>query len=546
MEHRDRLVHVTDQTDLESSTPLVDRFWPGLLVLVSVLGCAIRLVGLNSGTLYKDDAWVALTSRVPWSSAMHMMVTAPGFTSFEKIWIGLVPGNTPWAQIPSLIAGVVSIPAVFWLFRVAHFERWVGLLAAMAMASAVPAIVYATHIKPYSFDLLIGIALLALSIKSTELLSKRTLLSLTMLSFFALLWSLSLTVVVLGCWVPVAILALRTRSCRAVAAAGVLAVVLTGLIEEVALKSQQTASLHASWSSWYLHTDSLGVFVHSAGAMAFRLFALLTIGRGGVPSLALGLLSLAVWGVVVVLAARRVPVAASVLGVAVLAAAAHVVPIGTQRSDLCLIPALLLLLGGAGATLVEDLKGWVGPSTALLASRLWQGAAVVVAAALCLGFAPTRIAYQPGQTKDAMRPNLRPAEAVTERALLASPHAALLVEETRFEWAYYFVQPVVVRPDRTSQTGFTVNGPHPRIALPLASGLADRVAIVGPVQRLVDSSSPVLTVRPDGERFDPVGVSLEGRCFAVSSTRHVGTSMVTWYDRTASCSTTQPHAASGH
>ena len=56
------------------------RWW--ILGAITLVGAILRGLGIHNGTLTRDDAWIALSTRVPLGTALHMLVTTPGFTLF--------------------------------------------------------------------------------------------------------------------------------------------------------------------------------------------------------------------------------------------------------------------------------------------------------------------------------------------------------------------------------------------------------------------------------------------------------------------------------
>ena len=97
----------------------VQRYeWPLLAVITAV--AAIARVGFSNGTLYRDDAWVALTTRVPLGTAAKMVVTTPGFVLGERLWIGWFPHSVALDQLPTFLASVLGVVAV------GRLARWWG------------------------------------------------------------------------------------------------------------------------------------------------------------------------------------------------------------------------------------------------------------------------------------------------------------------------------------------------------------------------------------------------------------------------------------
>jgi len=137
------------------------RFNLALLAL-GLAGLFVRLGGRPTGTLFRDDAWVALSSRVPLHTAVHMLGTAPLYSLFVRWWVGVVGlSHTALLTLPTLIDAaiapiLVTVVAAWWGLR-----RDYALLAGFFIVISRSDIMYATHLKPYAHDLIAGIAVLA-------------------------------------------------------------------------------------------------------------------------------------------------------------------------------------------------------------------------------------------------------------------------------------------------------------------------------------------------------------------------------------------------
>ena len=90
--------------------------WPlPALVGSLIVAVAASLTRARAGThdLWYDDSWVALSTRAPLSRAIHMGVSAPGFTILMRWWIGLFPHSIPWAQTFALLP-LLLVPFVIF------------------------------------------------------------------------------------------------------------------------------------------------------------------------------------------------------------------------------------------------------------------------------------------------------------------------------------------------------------------------------------------------------------------------------------------------
>ena len=140
---------------------IADRWMVLGVAALTLFAAWLRSSGLSRGSFYRDDAWVALTHRVPLSEAWKMVGTAPGFTMFERFWVGLTAPSTWWAQLPVFLIAVLAVPLMVVVCRWWGLSRWASLFAASLIACSHIAVIYATHLKPYSHDIVAGVLVLA-------------------------------------------------------------------------------------------------------------------------------------------------------------------------------------------------------------------------------------------------------------------------------------------------------------------------------------------------------------------------------------------------
>jgi 4-amino-4-deoxy-L-arabinose transferase-like glycosyltransferase len=123
-----------------------------LLVLLTLLAAALRLVMLNVPTLEYDEA--ATYSRV--TGTFHQMLDilrADGFTPlfYELYWVmaKALPLN-PWVmRLPEAIAGIAMVPAIFFLARELTPDRRVALLSAGLAACSSYLLIFSRFAKMY-------------------------------------------------------------------------------------------------------------------------------------------------------------------------------------------------------------------------------------------------------------------------------------------------------------------------------------------------------------------------------------------------------------
>jgi hypothetical protein len=474
--------------------PLVGRSRVGsatlaALVAITVFGAWLRVQGLTSLTLYTDDAWAAMPARVGIGTATRMGVTAPGYYLAERAWIHLAPGSTVWAQIPALVLGLVAVAAAYVLVRTYGLARWLGLVAAVLVATGPVMVAYSTHVKEYGADFVLASALLGLAETARRSRSSVRLLGLlaglSVVSFFV---SASVVTVLAAAWVALLIDGFSDgeRRRRVLAwgggAAGACAVIALALFRSL------PPSLHEFWLT-------RGFFAHpsSATALAAQLRNVATSMLGGlglwprhvppggfgiepvpVPgifsNLAVGPARTAVFVVAVVLlvaglsSGRRALAPALVLVASGLAWAVSVVPLGSGRTDTIVYPAILVLL----ALGVHRITAAIGSSLAvggLPRCGLQMAGGVTLAVWIAV------LVVQPGTPRV-------PYPAVDTQTLAHHISAerqpgdiVMVAPGERFPWGYAATSAVRIRFGGQWTMGFTVESADPGTFI--APGCAD-------------------------------------------------------------------------
>ena len=304
---------------------------------------ALRVGGVTSGSLYRDDAWVALGARTDLLTAAKLGLTVPGFATFHAVW-GRMDAASWWAQLPQLAASVATVGATFLLARRMGGERAWALAGAGAVALSAEAIVFATRVKPYSMDSLHAVGVMALALWTVRRPTGRRWLALAGACLAAEIWSASIfpittSAIAWAVWMclrhpdPDATATGSARS-RAAATATLIAHVFVIGIAAFAVARATPPPLHDSWGSNYISSPERAWRI--AAALAGGLFH-----RGG--SLGAVVLGLAAF----VVAWRRrdlAPLLLGPIGLAVALAMAGRVPLGGGRIDIYLYPTLALTL----------------------------------------------------------------------------------------------------------------------------------------------------------------------------------------------------------
>lgn len=132
------------------------------LVVISVTGAFLRLYHLGGESLWFDElaTWYH-TSHPTWLQVMQANALEPMPQGYYTLMYGVraLFGSSEWAlRLPSAIAGVISIPAAYWL-GLTFFDRAVGLFSATLMATSVAPIFHSRDARHYSILLLLSILL---------------------------------------------------------------------------------------------------------------------------------------------------------------------------------------------------------------------------------------------------------------------------------------------------------------------------------------------------------------------------------------------------
>lgn len=505
---------------------VVDRRRRLILGAIVLLAAVARARQLSSGTLYPDDAWVALPARFDLSTAGHMLVTSPGFTLFTREWASIAPDSTWFLQLPDLVMSLVGIVAVYGLLRFNRLPTWVALSCAGLLAASTEATAYATHLKPYADDVVIACGLLWLAERCRRSMTRRNLIELAGLAALGAFWSFSSAIVSAGAYLMLALVWVRRREATAwlvgtaaVAGAAIAAVYL-GIVHP-----QATSSLHRYWSEHYLSARSAGSLLRSSRRAVHGLFGdQLAFTPHWRPARLLGrvdeavLVALAAAGSL--LAARRRLLSLSVLLVAVVAGLAHQLPIGSNRTDAYLFPAVLLLVGsglGALGRLLRRGPAWLpGLGGILLAA--WLAGSLLASAV-----DPPR--YLGGDLREA---------AALARHEAARSHATILVEGTaRWPWAYGEDPSPQLLFGQGYNTGFAPVSSQPGVVIMPASYAESAFSATAAVEAL-GATRAVVTVSydfPGLPEAEAVAKALEAAGFTAGRAAAVNRYRVTTWSR---------------
>ena len=482
---------------IASHRELYPRRFLGMLAASAVIGAALRLLTLGHGTLFRDDAWVALTSRTSLANAWHISGASPLYTLAMRVWAGWTASHTWLMQLPTLIVATAGIVLVGLTARYMGLSQRASALASAVVAFSPVAIAYSTHLKPYSHDIFVASALL---FTATLFFRSSSPWWFAVTATVSLLTSLTALPFVIGLSLAVVVHAVRLDRLKELVRPAVLLGVPVAFF--VALVSGNLSSrLTRSWRANFIDWSSPSSALHSTTTILKGLFGGLvaTTPRVGIHGAGTFVL-LASIALVLMGMTRRVhrtlPLAG--LSVAALACGAGLVPLGTGRTDSYLYPALAILMGAGVEALHTRESRFV---------RL--GAQLTMAAVLIVGV--TSLSLHPPRYPGG---DIRPALATLDKA--RGEGAGVIVEGTA-RWPYVWQSKISWKPvfSNDYNTGFAplVSVPH---------------TVVMPGSQIEGNFHPLYTVRSmsdypviatlratDWVTPDPLAPALRKSCYAL-------------------------------
>jgi hypothetical protein len=420
-----------------------------ILTVLTVLAAAIRAPGLTSLGLWRDDAWVALSSKVGIGTAVHMWVTAPGFSFIERGFMGLGPTSTWWAQLIPLATGIASVPAAYWLARTFSLSRKIAFTLAVLVCVSPVTVIYSTRVKEYGADFLLSCLLLWCTEVARRRRTKRKYRLLAVISVMAFVFSASLGPEIAAMWMALALLSgtwehLRRHVLPAAIPVAVGCSAIAGIFYR-----HLSPYIGKPWIGWYVVHTSPTAFIGSVVVTLWRLFAALFDLPRWSPTLDVlvffGLCCLLVAG----MSRGRAMLAPACLVVAALGSSAlGVTPLGTGRTDEYLYPALLVLVGSGLARVASPVLSSVSHATryATFAVAILVGAVLVTNAFVS---APRYPGVNVGQLAAEIRHAEQPGDHVVVGELM------------RYPWALYEDRSPHIEFGPDWSTGFTVVSTDP-------------------------------------------------------------------------------------
>jgi hypothetical protein len=424
------------------------------LTAVLALTVAVRVPGLTSLGLWRDDAWVALSSRVDLSTAWHMWFTTPGFHLLERATTSVGSSATWVSQLPPLVFGIAGVPAIYALARFFKLSQRAALAMAVLICVSPPCIIYSTRVKEYTADFLLTCLLLALTEAARRQTRRRQLNALALASVFAFFVSATVAPVIIGLWLVLGFFALRDgQVLRRVAVAGAVAAVGCGAVAAV-FYHHISPVLANSFNGYYIVHTSPREFVlslyHTLWNVFSQFFGISVFTPGEHVAITVALLALAALGTY-----RKASMFGPALVVAVAfgLCAAHVAPLGLGRTEIYLYPALLLLWAAGANQVVVFVGGLVSKE---VRPMVWPYA---LAAALVAGL----LVYHGAQSAP-LYPSTDVKGLVAKMEKVEVQGDRIVVGELmRYPWALYEDNPPHIEFGSDWSAGFTVLSTNPHV-----------------------------------------------------------------------------------
>ncbi len=158
------------------------------LALVAV-GVWLRLWGYFDMGFWNDES--------NWASRMFegqaTEIRPPGYVALSQ-WLGTLHNSEPVLRLPSLLAGVATLPVWLVVCKRFGFARWSGLAGLLILTLHRATVTLSKEFKPYALELFLHLALMALTLAFLQKRDRRLLWGLGLLGAFSPLfaWSVAL------------------------------------------------------------------------------------------------------------------------------------------------------------------------------------------------------------------------------------------------------------------------------------------------------------------------------------------------------------------
>jgi len=443
---------------------LPGRLFPPLAYLALMLAAIwARGGGLNPATLWYDDVWVAVLTKV--SSPVDLLdIPAPGPLGFlSALWVvrRLIEDPEISLQLIPFVCGLISIPLLGMAVRRITGSAVMATFAAAIMALNPFVAHYSIFVKHFTID---AVATACLILLAAGILTKPTFSKLAwgaVASFLAFTMSFT-SVIAGGLLVNLGTLAIARKEryqWRAVWPAATVALAFNGAVlatYALYLRHIRNPDLISFWESSYMSTDSV------ASVLAFLREGIPTIAKSALPELLWPTWPLAFVGLAWLTWKPSRRMLAAFFGLFYVAwitmSALQIYPLGGERTDIFSFPATIALY----CTGFYSLTAWHR------AARSVAAVATVVMLAMGLMLAPTATYFDVEGDSDIVR-ELQ-ARARDNDAIVLYPSAGFIV-------GYYGPWPVAIERTDLMMQGYDVSLRRPA-SLTLPRHTLERVAPV--------------------------------------------------------------------
>lgn len=428
----------------------VDLVDVGLAVALLVLAAWLRAGPLGPSSLWLDDAWVAVVHRVESLEELRWVgLSAPGFVLLLRAWLAVAGFSETAAQLPILVAGVLTPVTAYVVARRVGWHRSSALVGAVLLATSPVAITYATRVKQYAVESLLGVLLLALGWwLLADVRSTRRWVVVVVVGAAATVVSTFLALYVGAAALAALLVAFRERDGVA-ARRGLAACAAFGLAAiawyVAVLAPVVSSSVRGFWSGRYLEVgDGIGPAITSLRTAAVGV----ADGFSDLPTLMILIVAAVAAAALLWYRAEVAVLLLAPTFAAVVLAAMQLAPLGGGRTDTYLYPSLALLIGGGVEVLADR---FTHPRVSILA----------VTAAAAVGTASLVVATP---ATDYPAQDARPLVAQLDQAR-APDDQVLVYPATMWAYALYTDREVSFEPDEASSWGFAPTFADPAVAV---------------------------------------------------------------------------------
>jgi hypothetical protein len=420
------------------------------VVVLLVAAAALRVRPLAPHSLWIDDAWVSLLSKVHTvKDVRRISVASPGFVAFLKVWFKVVRFSELRAQFPAYVFGILGPPAVYLTARAWRLGRPAAFLAGGLVLASPVHIRYSSRVKAFTLEAFSAAVLLVIADRLLAQPHRRT-------RWYAFAGAAAIATMLSAPLVIIAVpgflagfVAARRSAERGIPRAGVEATVAYGLFGiawyALVIRNAIDNNLVAYWRDYYISHRSVGDLFSTT----VRDFTRLARAFAPVPA-ALTLLALAacaLW-----MSRRRVDRAVLLFGPLVLAAALAALernPLGGGRTDIYLYADIAIALACGADALLSHIPA---PTAA----------GATAAAVVCLAILTLPV---PAYPKEDLREMLAIVDtnAQPEDVILLYPKARFAAA-LYSDWPFHLRGPV---PGASVTTPFDVVIDRPRTFVPL-------------------------------------------------------------------------------